>query len=117
MTFNQLAGTLDSQTSYIVLSGGGNLTGGVSTNLVGFVSLNGGAFNINGTWTSTNVQLAGATLSGNNVIHGGLNWIIGDWNNSAYLKRKRKFTSRFCDRGRWPLQRSVHRAWVSSRAP
>ena len=45
--------------------------------------MNGGAFNINGTVTSTNVQLAGATLTGNSVIRGGLNWIVGDWNNSA----------------------------------
>src|SRR6266568_4213918 len=83
VTFNQLAGKLDSQTNYIVLSGGGNLLGGVATNLVGFVYLNSGAFNINGTVTSTNVQLAGATLTGNNVISGGFNWIIGDWNRSS----------------------------------
>jgi hypothetical protein len=82
-TFNQLTGKLDSQTNSIVLSGGGNFTGGMATNLAGFVVLNGGAFNINGTVTSTNVQLAGATLTGNNVISGGLNWISGAWNYST----------------------------------
>ena len=76
-------GKLDAQTNYIVLSGGGSFTGGTATNLVGFVYLNGGAFNINGTVTSTNVQLAGAVLAGNNVISGGFNWIVGDWNSSS----------------------------------
>src|ERR1035441_2479435 len=73
-------GKLDSQTNYIVLTGGGNFTGGTATNLVGIFYLNGGAFNINGTGPSHNVQLAGATLTGNNVISGGFNWILGLWN-------------------------------------
>jgi hypothetical protein len=77
------SGNFDSQTNYIVLQGGGNFTGGTATNLVGIVYLNGGAFNINGTITSTNVQLAGGTLTGNNVIRGGFNWITGDWNGAA----------------------------------
>src|ERR1019366_1488880 len=76
-------GKLDSQTNYIVLSGGGSFTGGTATNLVGIVYLNAGAFNINGTVTSTNVQLAGATLTGNNVISGGFNWIVGLWNGTS----------------------------------
>jgi hypothetical protein len=76
-------GKLDSQISYIVLSGGGNFTGGTATNLAGFVYLNGGAFNINGTVTSTNVQLAGASLTGTNVISGGFNWISGLWNSTV----------------------------------
>jgi hypothetical protein len=76
-------GKLDAQTNYLNFQGGGNLTGGTATNLNGIVYLYSGAFNINGTVTSTNVQLAGGTLTGNNVINGGLNWIIGDWNGSA----------------------------------
>src|SRR5262249_53295569 len=62
---------------------GGSLTGGMATNLIGYVSLNSGAFNINGTVTSTNVQLAGGTLTGNNVFNGGFNWIVGDWSGAA----------------------------------
>ncbi|PYJ02046.1 MAG: hypothetical protein DME25_16995, partial [Verrucomicrobia bacterium] len=76
-------GKLDAQTNYLNLQGGGTLTGGTATNLNGFVYLNGGAFNVNGTVTSTNAQLAGATLTGNNVITGGFNWIVGDWNSAA----------------------------------
>src|SRR5262249_58960381 len=83
VTFNQLAGKRDSQTNAIVLNSGGSLTGGMATNVVGYVSLNGGAFNINGTVTSTHVQLAGGTLTGNNVFNGGFNWIVGDWSGAA----------------------------------
>ncbi len=78
------AGKLDSQTNFIYLNGGGSFTGGTATNLTGFVGLNQGAFNLNGTVTSSNVQMLGdATLTGNNVINGALNWIAGQWNNSA----------------------------------
>jgi len=65
VTFNQLAAHWIHRPATSSFRAAGNFTGGAATNLVGFVYLNGGAFNINGTVTSTNVQLAGATLTGN----------------------------------------------------
>ena len=76
-------GNLDAQTGTIALAAGGNLTGGTATNLAGIIRLAGGAFNINGTVTTTNVQLVAGNLTGVNVVTNGLTWSGGDWNNAS----------------------------------
>jgi hypothetical protein len=84
--FNQLSGLLDVQSGNLSLQSSGNLTGGQATNTVGMLILNGGGFFINGTITSTNVQINGGTLAaGNNVVNGGLNWVVGIWNNAGAM--------------------------------
>jgi hypothetical protein len=84
--FNQLGGLLDVQSGNLSLQSSGNFTGGTATNIVGTLILNGGGFFINGTITSTNVQLNGGTLAaGNNVVNGGLNWVVGSWNNAGAM--------------------------------
>ena len=84
--FNQLSGLLDVQSGNLSLQGSGNFTGGKATNTVGTLVLNGGGFFINGTITSTNVQINGGTLAaGNNVVNGGLNWVVGSWNNAGAM--------------------------------
>ena len=75
-------GHLDAQTGTITLAAGGNLTGGTATNLAGIIRLAGGAFNINGTLTTTNVQLVAGSLIGVNVVTNGLTWSGGDWNSA-----------------------------------
>jgi len=45
--------------------------------------LQGGAFTLNGTITSTNLQEVGGTLTGTNVINGVLNWMNGNWNGAS----------------------------------
>jgi hypothetical protein len=76
-------GNLDAQTGVIALDAGGNFTGGTATNLAGIVQLAGGMFNINGTITTTNVQMVGGSLTGTNVFTNGFNWAGGDWNTAS----------------------------------
>ena len=76
-------GQLDVQAGSVSLGGGGYFTGGTATNLAGYIVLSGGAFNLNGTAITTNMQLNGGTLTGNNVLAGGLNWLTGDWNSAT----------------------------------
>src|SRR5207249_2673863 len=49
----------------------------------GTVSLQSGAFTLNGAITSTNLQEVGGTLVGTNVINGVLNWANGTWNTAS----------------------------------
>lgn len=75
------AGTIDIQTGSLVLNGGGSFNSG-SVQGAGFVSLNGGGFNLAGTTTTPNVQLTGGVLVQDNVIHGGFTWANGNWNSA-----------------------------------
>jgi len=77
------SGTLDVRTNYLSLNGGGNLTGGSVTGVSGILQLAAGAYTINGTTTTTNVQLAGGTLAGTSVINGGFTWVAGSWNGAV----------------------------------
>jgi hypothetical protein len=76
-------GTLDVQSGTIAFQGGGGFTGGLVTSAPGLVQLVAGAYTINGTITTTNVQLVNGTLTGINVIAGGFNWVVGSWNGSV----------------------------------
>ena len=76
-------GTLDAQTNFLFLSGGGNFNGGSVTSAAGIIQLAAGTYNINGTTTTTNVQLTGGGLAGTNVIRGGLTWVAGSWNSAV----------------------------------
>src|SRR6266568_3052059 len=73
------SGKVDAQVGTLAFTGGGSFTGGTATNLNGIIQLAGGGFNINGTITSTNVQLNGGTLTGSNVIAGAFTWVVGSW--------------------------------------
>jgi hypothetical protein len=74
-------GLVDILTGSLLLNGGGSLTAGSVTG-AGFLYLNIGGFNINGTLTTTKVQLSGGVLVGNNVLSGGFTWSSGNWNNA-----------------------------------
>ena len=80
--FNQLSGTVDVQTGELLLQGGANFVGGTANNPAGTIVLSSGSFNINGTIISTNMQLNGGALVGTNVLSGGFNWVVGDWNSA-----------------------------------
>jgi hypothetical protein len=78
--FNQASGVVDVQQGNLVMSGGGNLSGGYfTTNNTGLAWLSSGSFNINGTVTTTNVIENPGNLIGTNVIQGGLTWQAGYW--------------------------------------
>jgi hypothetical protein len=79
--FNNM-GLVDVQTGAIVLNSGGLFSGG-SVIGSGIVELNSGGFTINGTVTTTNVQLSGGVLAGANVLSGGFTWASGNWNNGG----------------------------------
>jgi len=57
--------------------------GGAVSNSAGLFVLAGGGFTINGTVTTTNVQLTGGALSGVNVLRGGFTWANGNWNSAS----------------------------------
>src|SRR5260370_9163712 len=76
-------GALDVQVNLLSLQGGGSFTGGFVTGAPGLIQLAAGAYTINGTITTTKVQLAGGTLTGANVIAGGFDWVVGSWNGAA----------------------------------
>jgi len=80
--FNNQGTVLNFSGGPITLDGGGVFSAGSISNLV---VLGGGAFNINGTVTSTNLQENGANLSGNNVLYGGFTWVGGNWNSGAQV--------------------------------
>src|ERR1022692_1620390 len=85
VVFNQLAGEIDVQNGTngleLALQGGGNFTGGfITTNSQGLTVLSIGSYTINGTVTGTNTWEDAGNLVGNNVIHGALNWVSGNWN-------------------------------------
>src|SRR5260370_28879174 len=73
-------GALDVQVNLLSLQGGGSFTGGFVTGAPGLIQLAAGAYTINGTITTTKVQLAGGTLTGANVIAGGFDLVVGSWN-------------------------------------
>jgi hypothetical protein len=81
VTFNN-TGTVDVPANVLSLQGGGSFTGGFVTG-AGLVQLGGPAYTINGTRTTTNVQLVGGSLAGVNVFTGGFTWVSGNWNNSG----------------------------------
>jgi hypothetical protein len=88
VVFNQLAGVLDVQNGTngleVAFQGGGNFTGGyITTNSQGLTVLSAGNFTVNGTVTGTNTWQNIGNLVGTNVIHGGLTWVGGNWNNVA----------------------------------
>src|SRR5258708_30121363 len=53
------------------------------TTAPGLVELVAGGYTINGTITTTNVQLINGSLAGINVIAGGFNWVVGSWSGSV----------------------------------
>jgi hypothetical protein len=82
--FNQLSGVVDVQHGNLTLQGSGNFTGGyITTNATGTTVLSVGNFNINGTFTGSNVVENSGNLTGINVINGALNWVAGVWNNAT----------------------------------
>jgi hypothetical protein len=76
-------GTVNVESGTLSLQGGGSFTGGSVTSAAGLIQLAAGAYTINGTITTTNVQLVGGTLGGTNVLRGGLSWVFGDWNGAG----------------------------------
>jgi hypothetical protein len=89
-TFNILpqfysSGTVDVESGTVVLLYGGTFTGGAVTGPGGLLLAtgNGGGqyYNFNNTVTTTNVQLAGGRLDGNNTLMGGFTWSSGGLDN------------------------------------
>jgi len=78
-------GDVDIRSGTFSLQGGGSFLAGTATNSVGFLQLNSANYTLNGTVTTTNFQLAGATLTGNNVINGSFAWLHGAMDNNAAL--------------------------------
>jgi len=70
---------VDIRSGTFSLQGGGSFLAGTATNSVGFLQLNSANYTLNGTVTTTNFQLAGATLTGNNVINGSLPGCTERW--------------------------------------
>jgi len=76
-TFNH-TGLLEVRTGILSFAAGGNFTGGTTTNAGGVIQLDQGAYTINGTITTTNVQLTSGTLNGVNVLRGEFTWVGSD---------------------------------------
>ncbi|HWN96631.1 MAG TPA: hypothetical protein VNT99_16500, partial [Methylomirabilota bacterium] len=76
VTFNN-NGLLEVLTGLLSLQGGGSFTGGTTTNAGGLIQLAAATYLINGTTTTTNVQLIGGTLGNGTVLRGELTWVQG----------------------------------------
>ena len=83
------SGTVDVESGTVTLNNGGSFSGGAVTGSGGLLLCNNGGsapyYNINNTLMTTNVQLAGGHLDGNNTLMGGFTWSSGNLDNVGVI--------------------------------